>query len=117
MKCSKIVKSTSREIREEKENESSLGIGSVELEDNEIRLVGKMVLRAEGKVRRVHLPGGSVGELRSRVREDIVPPREELGRVALDGDRIVSCSVACRDWGGKRTKMDRGESALLSSGR
>jgi len=56
-----------------------------------------MVLRAESKVRRVHLPGGSVGELGSRVREDVVPPLKELGRVALDGDGIVSCSVAGRD--------------------
>lgn len=87
----------SRKRGEMKQDASSLGVSGVELEDDQIRLVWEMVLGAERKVRRVHLPGGSVGKLRGRVGEDVVPPLEELGRVALDGDGIVSGSVASRD--------------------
>jgi hypothetical protein len=74
-----------------------LGIGSVKLEDDEVGLVGKMVLGAKGKVRRVHSSSGSVGELRSGVGEDVVPPREELWRVAFVRDGVVASSVTGRD--------------------
>lgn len=73
-----------------------LRIVSCKLEDHEVGLIWQVVSAAEGEVGRVGLAHGSVGELRRWMREDIVPPVEEAGWIALLGDWVVSRTMTCR---------------------
>lgn len=70
----------------------------VKLENYEISIVREMVSTAEGKILGVCLPNSTVGELRSGVREEGIPPIEETGGVAVRGDWVVTRAMTRRDW-------------------
>lgn len=79
----------------------SLGVRGVKLDDDEVCLIREVVGVAEGKVGRVHPAHCPVGELRGRMREDVVPPLEELGGIALGRDGVVAGTMTGGDWRGE----------------
>lgn len=58
-------------------------IVSVKLDDDKVSDIWEMVRVAEAKVGRICASHGAIGELRGWMREDLVPPLEEFGWVAL----------------------------------
>ncbi len=68
----------------------SLGIGRVELQDDQVGLVGHVVCAAVGIVGRVGLAHSTVCELVGRVGKYALPPVEEFRWVAPLRDRVLT---------------------------
>jgi hypothetical protein len=70
----------------------------IELDNDEIGIVREMVSTAEGKILRAGHSNGTIGELRSGVGEERIPPVEETGGIAVWCDRVAPSTMTRRDW-------------------
>jgi hypothetical protein len=66
-----------------------------------------MMGAAESKVFRVGAAHCTVGEFGSWVRENGIPPLEKAGRVTFGGNRVVTCTMTCRDYDEKLATLKK----------
>lgn len=70
----------------------------IELDDDEIGIVREMVSAAKRKILGGGFTNGTVGELRSGVGEEGIPPIEEYRGIAVLRNWVVASAVTGRDW-------------------
>ena len=70
----------------------------IELDNNEVGIVREMVSTAKSKIFGGGFTNGTVGELRSGVGEEGIPPIEEHGGIAVRRDWVVASAMTGRDW-------------------
>ena len=77
----------------------------IELDNDEIGIVREMVSTAKSKILGGGFTNGTVGELRSGVGEEGIPPIEEHGGIAVRRNWVVASAMTGRDW--KSSALDK----------